>query len=296
MTELQRIHRYAGRGFPRVESARDFARWELRPEQVAAFHERGFVAGVKVLEPDQVAELRQRLDHIRSEIGRYADRLYEIEADYLARPDEVVLHFLGAWLIDEWFHDLVFAPAATVPAAQLLGVRRLRFWHDQVFYKPARHPGVVPWHQDYSYWTRAAPANHITINILLDDATPESGCLHFVPGSHRWGLLPKVSFGGDMDALRADLPPELEHAFTPVAAPARAGEASLHHSHTIHGSFGNRSDRPRRAVVLNYMGPETRCADGGAPLLAGVPLTPTGARIEGDYFPIVLDRDRISPP
>ena len=296
MTELERIHGYVARAFPRVESPRDFARWELTADQVAAFHERGFVAGVKVLEQEQVAELRERLDRIRSEMGRYADRLYEIEADYLARPDEVVLHFLGAWLIDEWFHDIVFAPSATVPAAQLLGVRRLRFWHDQVFYKPARHPGVVPWHQDYSYWTRAAPANHITINILLDDATAESGCLHFVPGSHRWGLLPKVSFGGDMDALRASLPPELEHAFKPVAAPARAGEASLHHSHTVHGSFGNRSERPRRAIVLNYMGPETRCAEGSTPLLAGVPPTPEGAVIEGDYFPIVLDRDRVSPP
>lgn len=62
-------------------------------------------------------------------------------------------------------------------------MERLRFWHDQVFAKPPRHPGVVPWHQDYAYWTRTEPACHITLNLLLDDADEENGCLQFVPGS-----------------------------------------------------------------------------------------------------------------
>ena len=35
------------------------------------------------------------------------------------------------------------------------------------------------------------------------------------------------------------------------------------------------------------MKPDTRCADGEKPLLAGVPVIPEGAVIDGDYFPIV---------
>ena len=46
----------------------------------------------------------------------------------------------------------------------------VRFWHDQLFCKPARHGGVVAWHQDYSYWTRTVPMNHLTCWIALDDA------------------------------------------------------------------------------------------------------------------------------
>src|SRR4030095_7736004 len=106
--------------------------------------------------------------------------------------------------------------------------------------------------------------------------------------------LPKVAFGGDMDALRAALPAAQQSLFRPVPAIGKAGEASFHHSHTVHGSFGNKSDRPRRAVVINYMGPETRCADGSLPLLKGVPLIAEGALIEGDYFPIVFDRENLS--
>jgi ectoine hydroxylase-related dioxygenase (phytanoyl-CoA dioxygenase family) len=218
------------------------------------------------------------------------DRLYEVEAAYLERPDEVVFHFLGAWLVDAWFHDVIFSPQVTVPIGQLLGTDRVRFWHDQVFYKPPCHPGVVPWHQDYSYWTRATPPNHMTINILLDDATEENGCVHYIPGSHTWGLLPKVPFDGDMDAVKDSLPAPLRPLFQPVPARAKAGEASFHHSHAMHGSYGNKANRPRRAIVLNYMGAETRCADGTQPLLKGVPVIPEGAIIDGEFFPIVLER------
>jgi len=158
-----------------------------------------------------------------------------------------------------------------------------------VFYKPPRHPGVVAWHQDFSYWTRTLPMRHVTINVVLDDTTLENGCLHYVPGSHRWPLLPPVSFGQDMEAFRDFLPEERRQSFRPVPVPLRAGEASFHHPLMVHGSYGNASAGPRRAAVLNYMAPDTRSADGRLPLLAGTPRVERGAVIEGAHFPIVLD-------
>src|SRR5262249_58455382 len=98
----------------------------------------------------------------------------------------------------------------------------------------------------------------------------------------------------DMNALRAALPADRQTLFNPVPVIGKAGEASFHHSHTVYGSYRNESGRPRRAVVINYMGPETRCADGTVPLLKGVPLIPEGALIEGDYFPIVFDREKLN--
>jgi ectoine hydroxylase-related dioxygenase (phytanoyl-CoA dioxygenase family) len=228
------------------------------------------------------------LEAIRSEENPRIGELYEIDDDYRRAPDEHVFHFLGAWLIDDAFHDLLFHPAITVKAAQLLGVDHVRFWHDQVFYKPPRHPGVVTWHQDYSYWTRARPPGHVTCWIGLDDSTRDNGCVHYVPGSHRWGLLPKISLTKDMDAVRDFLTPEQAEAFRPEPMVLGAGECTFHHSHTVHGSYGNRSERPRRGIVLNFMKPDTRSGDGTHPLLAGVPLVPEGALIEGDYFPMLI--------
>lgn len=252
----------------------------------------GFLVGLPVLAPEEVEDLRARVDHIHEHLAEYEPRLYEVEEAWSERPDEVVCHFLGGWLVDDALRELVFDPRITGPVAQLLGVERLRFWHDQVFYKPAGHPGLVPWHQDYSYWTRTGPPRHITINIMLDDADPESGCLQFVPGSQRWGLLPSLPFDSDLEAIRAHLDPEQAAAFLPVPAPVRAGEATVHHSHTLHGSAGNASDRPRRALVFNYMAADTRVVEGGQPLLRNTPALPAGALVEGPHFPVVVPDQR----
>lgn len=261
----------------------------LSGDQLGFYRENGYVKNVRVLDDARVEALRGRLEGIRS--GRF-DRLYEVDADYLREPEKNVFHFLGAWLVDDLFHEILRHREITVKVGQILeGGARL--WHDQVFYKPPRHPGVVPWHQDYSYWTRATPARMVTVHIALDDATPENGCMYYVPGSHRWPLLPKVSLTKDMDAVKKVMTPEQLAAFTPIPVTLRAGECSFHHPYLLHGSYGNGSDRPRRSVVLNYMHPETRSADGKNPLMtfmdgSAVPIIPEGEIIDGEFFPIVL--------
>ena len=259
----------------------------LRPDQLAAFARDGFLGPIDVLAPDEVATVRRAVVDVIRDLDRHRDRLYEVEAAFTERPGEVVCHFLGGFRVHEALRDLVFEPRITAPCAQLLGVEALRFWHDQVFAKPPHHPGVVPWHQDYSYWTRTAPAAHITLNLLLDDSDEASGCVQFVPGSHRFGLLPKVPFDAPLEAIRALLPAGV--AWNPVPVPVRAGQATIHHSHVLHGSAANTSDRWRRACVLNYMGASVRVADGSEPLLKGVPRLPTGALVDGPDFPIVWE-------
>jgi hypothetical protein len=91
-----------------------------------------------------------------------------------------------------------------------------------------------------------------------------------------------------MDAFARALPEERRAVFRPVPARLRRGEAVIHHSHVVHGSWANGSDRPRRAAVLNYMAPDTR-SKGAEPLLRGVPPIAPGRVIDGDWFPIVLD-------
>lgn len=250
------------------------------------FERDGFVGPIDVLDAGELAEVRAAVADVIADLDRHRDRLYEVEQAYTDRPGEVVCHFLGGFRVHEVLARLIRHPNATRPCAALLGVERLRFFHDQVFAKPPRHPGTVPFHQDYSYWTRTEPARHITINLMLDDADEQNGCLSFVRGSHRWPLLPKLPFDAPLDAIRAHVPAGA--TFDPVAVPVRAGQATIHHSHTLHGSGPNRSERWRRAVVLNYMAPDVRVADGTAPLLKGVPLLPVGAVVAGDDFPIVL--------
>ncbi len=278
------------------------APYRLDESQVAKFDRDGFLGPIPVLDAVRLVRVREAVDRVIAHLDELEPRLYEVERAHAERPGEVVCHFLGGWLVDPELHELVFALAASVPCAQVLGVDRLRFWHDQVFSKPPRHPGVVPWHQDESYWTRVTPIRHVTLNLMLDDADEESGCLSFVPGSHRWELLPKLPFDSELDAVRALLPESRRAQFVPRPVPVPAGHATLHHARTLHGSGPNRSSRPRRAVVLNYMAADTRVADASSPLLRGVPLLRLGAIVEGRHFPVVLDlraelaRGEGSPP
>lgn len=264
----------------------------LSPEQREAFVRRGYVSGLDVLTPDEARELRARVEAIGDDLRALEPELYEVERAWLERPGEVVLHFLGAWRVDARFRELVFDPRVATPVADALGCDRLRFWHDQVFWKPARHRGVVPWHQDYAYWTRTGPPGHATLFLALDDMDATNGALEIVPGSHRWGLLPAQDFGGPRDALLEHLTDEQRRAFRPERVELRAGQASIHDAHAIHGSGPNAADRPRRAVVLNYMVDGTRVVDGAQPLLRGVPRIAEGEVVDGPDFPIVLDRTR----
>jgi ectoine hydroxylase-related dioxygenase (phytanoyl-CoA dioxygenase family) len=130
---------------------------------------------------------------------------------------------------------------------------------------------------------------HLTCWIGLDDSTRDNGCLLYVPGSHRWPLLPITGLAGDMEAIRGVLNDEQWHQFqNPVAIELEKGECSFHHPLMVHGSYANRTDRPRRATVINVIRDGVKSASDEPPL-AGVPPVPTGQPMGGQFFPILFD-------
>ena len=132
---------------------------------------------------------------------------------------------------------------------------------------------------------------HLTCWIGLDEAKTDNGCLHYVPGSHRWELLPITGLANDMNAIEQVLSEEQQVQFAPVAVVLRRGEASFHHPHLVHGSYENRTDRPRRAMVINVF-LDGVVSDSDEPLLDGVPVIPKGAPMGGQFFPLLYDPAR----
>lgn len=125
---------------------------------------------------------------------------------------------------------------------------------------------------------------HLTCWIGLDDSTVDNGCLHYVPGSHRWRLLPVTGLTGNMDEIMTVLSDAEKAAFEPVAIKLKRGECSFHHPLMVHGSYANRSASPRRATVINVFRDGTRSASGET-LLDGVPPIPRGQPMQGQFFP-----------
>ena len=263
----------------------DFQSFSLTEEQVNFYRENGYLAGVKILNDEQLEVLRGELAELFDPAHPGHELFYEFNANESADPAQVLFHALGAWRIKPGLHDLLWHPAFVVSAAQLLG-GSVRFWHDQIFYKPARHGGVVIWHQDYSYWTRTTPVAHISCWIGLDDSTRANGCLHYVPRSHHWPLLPRASFANRMDAIIDALAPEQRAEFKPVPIELKAGECSFHHPLMVHGSYANETAIPRRAVVINAFRDGVMSAT-NEPLLVGLPVIESGQKIEGQFFPLL---------
>jgi ectoine hydroxylase-related dioxygenase (phytanoyl-CoA dioxygenase family) len=282
MQDLSLRHELVGELFSRDS---DPQQYRLTDEQIAFFHENGYLSGIRVLSDAQVDALLEELAILMDPSSPGHELFYEFHSNESPDPTRILFHALGAWRISPGFHDLLWNPAFLVPASQLLDAP-VRFWHDQLFCKPAHHGGVVAWHQDYSYWTRTQPMAHLTCWIGLDDSRRDNGCLQYIPGSHRWELLPVTGLAGDMDAIHTVLSDEQKRQFQPVAVELPRGYCSFHHPLMVHGSYENRTERQRRAAVVNVFR-DGVVSDTGDVLLEGVPPIPKGHKMEGQFFPLL---------
>ena len=290
--DLSARHELVGDLLRMPESRAEWGQYRLSDERLEFFRENGYLAGIRLLDERQVDVLREELEGLLDPEDRGRGLFYEYHSNESTDTKTVLFHALGAWRIKPGFHDILWNPAFMVPASQLLD-GPIRFWHDQLFCKPARHGGVVAWHQDYSYWTRTEPLAHLTCWIALDDASRENGCLHYVPRSHQWPLLPITGLAGDMDEIRTVLSDEQNKQFQPIPVELHRGECSFHHGLTIHGSYENFSDRPRRATVINVFRDGVKSASDKPPL-EGVPPIPRGRPMGGQFFPLLFDPSRLA--
>jgi ectoine hydroxylase-related dioxygenase (phytanoyl-CoA dioxygenase family) len=287
MRDLSKIHRPLGAVFQWPRSEQEWKPYRLTNHQIDFYNEHGYVAGIRMLNHDQVELLRAELAELVNPDHPARHLFYEYNSNESTDTSRILFHALGAWRITPGFHDLLWNPAFLMPASQLLG-GAVRFWHDQIFYKPAHHGGVVAWHQDYSYWTRTQPIAHLSCWIGLDDSTRANGCVHYVPGSHRWNLLPITGLANNMHAIQSVLSDEQKAQFKPVAIELKKGEASFHHPLMVHGSYQNSTDSPRRAAVINVFRDGVVSASNKPPL-EGVPTTPAGEKMDGRFFPLLFD-------
>jgi ectoine hydroxylase-related dioxygenase (phytanoyl-CoA dioxygenase family) len=156
---------------------------------------------------------------------------------------------------------LVQWPGISAFAASLAGADEVRLWHDQLLYKPGGLPdasGNVGWHTDRQYWRSCSSQQMLTCWVPFHDCDERVGGVTFVAGSHRWA---------DQDGLDFFVPDlvEQEASFVGDGQPIRKvvpvlrrGDATFHHSRTVHGSGPNRTDRPRRSMAIHLQPGDNR--------------------------------------
>jgi ectoine hydroxylase-related dioxygenase (phytanoyl-CoA dioxygenase family) len=130
----------------------------------------------------------------------------------------------------------------------------------------------------------------MTVWLPLDDVSESTGCLFYLPGSHRRviPLRPKVAnldIEHSFDALM-EIYPELR-SIEPIAVRCSAGDVIVHAGLTAHAAAPNISTSIRRAYSLSYM-PATATYNG---LSSGLPSEYRNSLQPGD----LLDNDSLFP-
>jgi len=163
----------------------------------------------------------------------------------------------------------------------LLNAEKVRLWHDQALYKEAGGRETEP-HQDHAYWP-IAEEDTITAWIPLGPVDEVTGCMGYVPGSHRADLEFVDIFrtpGAGHDLLQ-------RQTTEPVFIPARPGDVLFHHGRTVHMAKPNLSDHMRRAYTAIYFKDGcTRAGDRPHPSVDRDRI-PLGGKIAGGATPVV---------
>ncbi|WP_431911894.1 phytanoyl-CoA dioxygenase family protein [Micromonospora carbonacea] len=171
------------------------------------------------------------------------------------------------------FHSLGLRALARLPmisaiAAALIGAKEIRYWKDQLIYKPpARESGeaegVTGFHQDKRYWPTCKSDRMITAWIPLQDCSTTNGCLVVIKGSHRWRNNHALATFGErnMDFIKSKLINTEGDELVEVPLELKRGQVSFHDCYTIHGSYANVSDSPRRALSVHLQDGENRYRD-----------------------------------
>jgi len=227
----------------------------LTNEQIESFHANGFLTLDAITTPDEVQRMRKIYDRLFKErVGWDKGTQFD-----LAGTDEDGQPRLPQLLAPSSFEpqlkDTLYRKNAQAMARQLLGPDMQDKVNEHMIYKPPHIGAATPWHQDQAYHNPIHIARSVNFWMPLDDATIESGCLQFVPGSHKLDQLPHHSIDHNprIHGLEVDDPEQ--RAKTAVPCPIPAGGATLHASYMLHYAGPNNTDVPRRAYTLVFKRP-----------------------------------------
>jgi ectoine hydroxylase-related dioxygenase (phytanoyl-CoA dioxygenase family) len=223
--------------------------YPLSQEQVSQYQREGHIFLKNVASQHEVDAIRPLIVGIVDDMAKVGETQGRI-SDY----SKMFTQITNVWRKDSSIKEFILAKRFAQIAADLMGVRGVRLYHDQALVKePGGKP--TPWHQDYYYWPLATE-HTITMWMPLVDVTREMGSMNFVQGSH-------------VDSAYKQLPisETSQEYFEQVirnqkgkvcSYSLKAGDATFHSGRALHASHANASDKRREVITIIYYADGTR--------------------------------------
>jgi phytanoyl-CoA hydroxylase len=242
-THAPDLYRYeeSAKGIDSIDSITD--------EQIQFFRDQGYLVVHNVFSDKEIEDAQLGIDNlIEGENPEYKG--LQIEGTWrgkeLTREERhAAVRKLAAFVDhDTRLKHLSEHPQIISLLTTLMGEAPLLF-QDMALLKPPQGR-EKPWHQDCAYFNMPLGTMITGVWIALDEATPDNGCLHIIPGSHREG--PKHHFKR-RDWQICDTDVEVKRD---VTVPLKPGGCLIWHGMTHHGSPTNLSGTRRRALQFHY--------------------------------------------
>jgi ectoine hydroxylase-related dioxygenase (phytanoyl-CoA dioxygenase family) len=227
-------------------------KFDITQEATDAYQQNGYALVKNLATADEIAHYRPLiLDAVKKlnpEVRKMEDR---------DTYGKAFLQTMNLWEEDEQVKEFTLAKKFASVAAQLMGVEKVRLYHDQALFKEPGG-GFTPWHQDQYYWPLNT-RNTITMWMPLLDITPGMGMLTFAGGSHKDGLVKNLEISDESEkALDEHVAQKNYSVFMP--AQMNAGDATFHAGLTLHKAPGNSSSIMREVMTIIYFADGTEVA------------------------------------
>lgn len=228
----------------------------LTDDQVAFYHEQGYLHIPQVFTPEEIDRLDEHHELLLREWAiteagwsgpwrkKYMDEATEKKSKLTSLHD---LHFYSdAWLA------CVTHPRLVKALTQLIG-DNVELHHTTMHTKPPQTGHPFPMHQDNAFYEHTND-RYVDVLVHLDDTCHANGEIRFLAGSHKGGYLPHITETPD-GPCTPHLNTDEYRLEDTVAVPAKRGDVVCFNVMTVHGSYINTTDKPRRLVRLGYRDP-----------------------------------------
>lgn len=225
--------------------------YPLNEAQCMEFQTDGFIKLPTVLSPGAVTCLRHELLRLLSETfrtnldGGVQDRFLSLEM---------------MWLDSPLMRKFVLSPRIAKIAADLLGVKAVRLYHDNAL---SKEPGCgrTPWHYDDHHFPLASN-DVVTAWIPAQPIPPAMGPLAFAKPLSIFKLVEELAF----DKFDTSYDKQIIETFKANSVeiedgPFATGEVSFHHNLNFHTAAGNRTTQSRIVLANTYFADGARVLD-----------------------------------
>jgi ectoine hydroxylase-related dioxygenase (phytanoyl-CoA dioxygenase family) len=254
----------------------------LSADVVSRFRQDGFAKIDKVFAVETVTQLRNALVDERT---AYNAGAREGDPRYTFARTSSVQVISNLWRIVDQVADLSVHKVLAELAGQLMGMDRLRLYHDSMLYKDTENK-AVPWHQDEYF---ALIDRVVTAWVALAPVRREGGAVIYARGSHNDGLV------NIRDMADEQVHEYLEgKGYEICCAAVEPGDVLFHTGTIFHRSDRNVTDAPRYAFTAFFFedGQRLRAQPFGREIvdLLYFPGREIGDVADSEFNPLVYDR------